>query len=52
MSEEKVRVVSKVPISLRDWYEEHALKEERSMSRMIAKVLKDYADEQKKQEDK
>jgi len=49
--EPKVRVVAHVPVSLRDWYEAQALKEERSMSGMTAKALKDYADTVKKQEE-
>ena len=48
--EPKVRVVGHVPISLRDWYEAQALKEQRSNAGMIAKALNYYADMVKEQE--
>lgn len=46
----KVRLVGLVPQSVKKWFDEQAKKEGRQPGNLAAKVLIDYADEQKKQE--
>jgi len=51
MSETKDRLVAWVPRSLVTWYQVKSISEGRSVSNLLARVLTEYAEEMKKEND-